>query len=505
MELTVADVLGMDRLELGLLAGAGGLHRSVRWAHAIELTDPVPWLLGGELVLTIGLGLPDDAAGCRAYVERLKDAGCAGLGFAAEVLDEMPAEVLTAADELDLPVIGVLGTTPFIAVSMAVAGWYSDAARRAERHAVEAQEALARAALRAGADGLLAELARRLGGAALLLDTAGRTRSAHPATATSQTGWHIQAAELAAGMGGRGQAAGTAELGGETLLVHSLGLSGPPRGWLAALAPTSANVHRGLIVNHAAVLLSIHVLGIGAVGTRLHEQRARLLGPLLDGTAVDIDPLLLPRPPFEVLAVAGSARDVPDVLDALDDVLGDAAAAERMLVVPRTDMIVLVLPDERPRVGPRLVGRLAEITGAPVRAGAATARETAGLATAGRQAADVVPAGPGYVHADEVSAWAVLRDGLRPSAVAAFTTAVLGPLRSHDERNGSRLVESLHAYLDAGANLEAAAAALGVHRNTLRARLAAAQRIAGRDLSDPAARLELWLALSAAAVLSAPS
>ncbi|MER6902123.1 PucR family transcriptional regulator ligand-binding domain-containing protein, partial [Amycolatopsis sp. NPDC000740] len=131
--LTVAGVLRFEGLELGLLAGRAGLGRDVSWAHAIEVADPVPWLRGGELVLTIGLGLPADEPGRRAYVRRLAEAGAAGLGFAAEVLDALPPEVLEEAEACGLPVVGVLGTTPFIAVSQAVARWHAEATLRAER------------------------------------------------------------------------------------------------------------------------------------------------------------------------------------------------------------------------------------------------------------------------------------------------------------------------------------------------------------------------------------
>ncbi|WP_165436278.1 PucR family transcriptional regulator [Amycolatopsis suaedae] len=488
MPLTVADVLRMDGLELGLLAGEAGLGREVSWAHAIEVADPVPWLRGGELVLTIGLGLPDDESGRRAYVRRLAAAGAAGLGFAAEVLDALPPEVLDEAGRRDLPVVAVLGTTPFIAVSQAVARWHSEAALRAERHAIAVQESIARAALRSGDAGILAELARGVGGEALLLDVDGRTRAARPA---GERPWHARARELAGSIRGRSQAATAVEDGEKYLLVHSIGLAGPPRGWLALSCPPGDAVHQRLLANHAAVLLAMTMLGLRALRSALHAQRARLLAPLLDGAPVDA--ALLPPEPLEVVVFAldGAAEPVGVLLDALADVAA-GVDTDRILLVPRPGGVVAVLPAQA-GLGARVRDRAAELTGAAVRAGAAVAGDVTGVAAAARRAADVLPSGESYVDADAVSSWGLLRAS---DVLAPFSAAVLGPLRDHDRRTGADLAATLRAYLDAG-SVEAAAAVLGVHRNTIRTRLRSAERVAGRSLDSPRDRLELWLALSA--------
>ena len=60
----------LRELELSVVAGEAGLDRAVRWVHISELEDPTPWLSGGELLLTTGLQLGDDAQQ-REYLERL--------------------------------------------------------------------------------------------------------------------------------------------------------------------------------------------------------------------------------------------------------------------------------------------------------------------------------------------------------------------------------------------------------------------------------------------------
>src|SRR5262249_60809497 len=68
-------------MPLRLLAGEAASDRAIRWVHASELEDPTPWLKGGELILTTGMGVGDSAAKHRAYVRRLDEAGVGGPGF----------------------------------------------------------------------------------------------------------------------------------------------------------------------------------------------------------------------------------------------------------------------------------------------------------------------------------------------------------------------------------------------------------------------------------------
>ncbi len=81
--------------------------------------------------------------------------------------------------------------------------------------------------------------------------------------------------------------------------------------------------------------------------------------------------------------------------------------------------------------------------------------------------------------------------------VELYCEAVLGPLRAHDARYGSALTESLAAYIEANGRWADAAAALGVHRHTLRYRIRKIEQLTGRSPADARDRLELWLALRA--------
>ena len=97
---------------------------------------------------------------------------------------------------------------------------------------------------------------------------------------------------------------------------------------------------------------------------------------------------------------------------------------------------------------------------------------------------------------DEISRQGVLALLARTDA-RAVALATLAPLARHDAANGTALVATMRAWLEHGGQFDATAQALGVHRHTVRSRVALAERLLGRDLSGFHARADLWAALLA--------
>ncbi len=119
---TLASLVHHSALKLTVRAGADRLDAPVRWAHASELADPVPYMEGGELLLITALTLDaEDPEAMRRYVRRLAGAGVVGLGFAVGVhYEEIPEALLDAARQEDLPLLEVPRRTPFLAITKAV-------------------------------------------------------------------------------------------------------------------------------------------------------------------------------------------------------------------------------------------------------------------------------------------------------------------------------------------------------------------------------------------------
>jgi purine catabolism regulator len=84
-----------------------------------------------------------------------------------------------------------------------------------------------------------------------------------------------------------------------------------------------------------------------------------------------------------------------------------------------------------------------------------------------------------------------------PASPEARTVAeaALAPLRQHDREQGTALLETVRVWLANDCSHEATARALGVHRHTVRARIAAAERALDADLGSFAARADVWAAL----------
>jgi DNA-binding PucR family transcriptional regulator len=82
----------------------------------------------------------------------------------------------------------------------------------------------------------------------------------------------------------------------------------------------------------------------------------------------------------------------------------------------------------------------------------------------------------------------------------AFVQDWLGSLLAYDAERQADLVHTLGVYLDQGGNYDATAAALHIHRSTLRYRLGRIRDLSGHDLADVDTRLNLHVAVRAAVV-----
>lgn len=83
-----------------------------------------------------------------------------------------------------------------------------------------------------------------------------------------------------------------------------------------------------------------------------------------------------------------------------------------------------------------------------------------------------------------------------PGTLNAIARDVLGPIREHDARRAGDLEPTLRAFLDHDGQWAATAAALHIHVNTLRNRLARITELTGMDAGRTEDRVDLFLALA---------
>ncbi|MGO4461294.1 PucR family transcriptional regulator, partial [Streptomyces sp. M-16] len=255
---------------------------------------------------------------------------------------------------------------------------------------------------------------------------------------------------LAARVAAGGVATATDTLDGTHLAAYAAG-----GGRALVLATPSRAPGDHTIASVAAVLLTLLTAGRPA-----GDEAAALTRLLLDG---DPAGALSPGPWYAVHARGGG------------DPRALAAALGTVLLDPRGDGVRL-LTDREP--GPQPGWRL----------GVSAPAAPAGLGTAGAQARRALERAeaartPLARHAEPGLA------GLVGEAEArAHAEALLGPL-------SPALRDTLRGWLAHHGSWDRTAAALGVHRNTVRQRIARAAGLLGVDLDDPDTRMELWFAL----------
>ncbi|MFI9719597.1 PucR family transcriptional regulator [Streptomyces sp. NPDC052396] len=514
---TLASLVHHSALRLAVLAGADRLETPVRWAHVSELPDPVPWMDGGELLLTTALQIDaTDPEAMRAYVRRLVRAGVVGLGFAVGVkYERVPKALVEAAEAEGLPLLEVPRRTPFIAISKAVSAAIAADQYRAVTAGFEAQRELTKAAV--GADGpsaLLTRLAAHLKGWAALYDASGAVVAAAPEWAARR------AARLSADVERlrRRQApasavVGPAEEGGDRVELQSLGSGRHARGVLAVGTGAPLGTAERYAVHSAVALLTLATERSRAL--REAEQRlgTAVLNMLLAGepeharaVAGELYGSLLDAPFRLLLAEALPAAAEPEAADPLAllaDTVETAAgrAGEPVLAVPDGSRLVVLAPDGGAAVA--ACGALApsgDETELTLAVGLSAPAGPAGAAAAYRQAEQALSVarrrGRLLVEHEEMAAGSVL-PLLADDAVRAFADGLLRALYEHDATGRGDLVASLRAWLSRHGQWDAAAADLGVHRHTLRYRMRRVEEILGRSLDDPDVRMELWLALKA--------
>ncbi|MGZ3144042.1 PucR family transcriptional regulator ligand-binding domain-containing protein [Lentzea chajnantorensis] len=251
---------------------AGDVSRPVGWVHGTELADPAPFLEGGELLLTTGLGEPGED-----YVDRLVRAGVVGLGFGTGLSHAaVPPALVDAARRTGLGLVEVPREVPFIAISKAVSRAVAADEYAALTRTSEAQRALTRAAVRAGVGGVVRRLGQWVDGWVVLLDAAGHPVHAHnPRLVPDLT------AELARLRTAGGLASAAFELAGTHVFLQVLGSQA--RG---VLAVGTTRPEPG-IVNTAASLLTLALARNDAVDAARGELRAAQFRLLLAGLPVD--------------------------------------------------------------------------------------------------------------------------------------------------------------------------------------------------------------------------
>ncbi|OZD68522.1 hypothetical protein CH272_25885 [Rhodococcus sp. 05-340-1] len=481
------------------LSHRGGPERSavpITFAQATELTDPSPWLSGGELILTTGLGFDSDGPALSTYVRTLATAGVACLGFGVGLSHStIPRHILETAEDVGLPVVEVPYDIPFAAVIRAVMKRISEQEYEQVVRAASVQNRITRAALHGGVNAIVRELAVATSTSVALIGR--RTEPFHPADACDLV---EQAREIARSIRpSSSPATVSASEPGRTVTLHAVAITGGAPTFLAIRTTGPMTGVEQILLGHAVSLVTLDL----EKPARLRAEQSRLntlaLGLLLDGHLPPTDDTALPSyladaadddSHIRVAVIRGPSERIAEAVDA------ECRLRARPTYARRTDTgcELLLRGSDDTRFVAHLVESLPRSTCAGIssrlhidESPAALRQATLACAAAGPHDRIVEFTGSMLLASEPV------QESLR--AMAAVTIAVLA---EYDRTHSADLVGSLRAFLEANGHWETAAAHLSVHRHTLRNRITRCEELLAVDLTSARVRAELLLSLLAA-------
>lgn len=450
--------------------------REVRWVATSELEDPAPFLEGGELLLTTGLATKGWRSQWSGYVERLVQAGVAGLALGVGLTHaRVPAGLVRACERHGLNLVEVPRETAFVAVSRTAAQLIERREAAEARLALESQRQLTAAAMQVDPARAVAErLAVLLDGATYLLAPDGQPL-AGPLGPRATAELETVRAELARiRPQGLRAAATSSDEHGTTVLVP-VGLRGRPLQYLSvSVAGRLGTAARG------TVSTAVALLGLAAEQERDRlDTRRRLWRKVHE---------LLAHGDAEAAALLGEASGAPPLprrttvlrgagaADALEDALADLERSRLLAALVDDEVWVVASAGSAERRAEALAAR-------GLRVGVGASHDTAARALA--RTSDAQP----VVHWERL-----VREGavglLDPEVAASFADSFLAPLDPPQ-------VETLASFLRQHGSRLKVAEELGLHRNTVRNRVEQIEAALGRSLDDPDTRASAWLALQA--------
>ena len=515
----------MDRADLGVQAVLLPAPRAaLTWVVATELLQPASYLEGGELVLTTGLVMADAEAGTwREYVASLVEAGVAALGLGTGIaFDTVPEDLREACRIGRLNLLEVPLEVSFASISREVGAMLQTAepeigAEGAGDEETLVLQQLTRAAAKDNQSAIMRALASILRGEVSLRDAAGRT-VVGPFGPVA-TGIDDEVAECIdrirpGGMRG----AGAVGLGDDMrLVVRPVGITGEPESYLVTVQRETLTRAQTLGVDLAWSFLNLIAESskaftgwllrlVGAAAEHL------LAGEVAQGLALadQVQELVLTRLPsperrsvsaaggghqWRVICLEGGSAAVAGLSTVLARLLVErrgAAVGERLLW--RTDRggDRLTILGEAERV-PALLedGRVAPWT-RRMRIGVSGPTGITDLQRGAQQALSVCTGARrlGQAVRWEASGLPSVTDLLDEDRARAFARARLGGVIDQPE-----LLELLEVYLSEAGAVQRIAERLGVHRNSVPARLVRLRRALGVDVEDAEQRANLWFAL----------
>jgi purine catabolism regulator len=526
----VRDILRLPAFaEVTVVAGEGGLDRRVERANVMEVPDIIAWVKPRELLMTTGYPLRDAPEGLADLVRSLDAAGVSALAVKLRrYLEDLPRDMIEAADEVGLPVLLLTDDVSFDDLLTEVVGNIF----HVQSSLAERNEAIGRALVSVvlhggGLEELTEALHGEVGGLTFVATPDGRLL----ADASNDECRALYDNDDLFAESGRFRserfAPGPHRLGQLSVSVVALLAGRADHGRLVVVRPVpDGEANDYAILERAGAVAALAITKSLAVRAVEAKYRGDFVRDVL---------LRRAGPSEDVVAHFASlgwdvARPVIVVVAGLDPVDGmapgaDARTAQERFagawanVVSRHDrsapvvgfaqevvVIVGAAPDRSPRDVVDGLVRAVSGDGGGGRRSFATGvsrviNDPAAIADGYEQARRAVHVGrqlqgaSSIAHFDDLGAFRLLSLIDDTQELTNFVKEVLGELADEDDTEAADMRSTLRVLLDTNFNVAETSRRLHFHYNTLRYRISKLEKIVGPFVTDSDLQLDLALAL----------
>lgn len=509
MSITIREALQLpDMVQTRLIAGASGLDHPIRWVTIVEVLEDATRLQEGEFLITTGFGLEADAKKQAEFIPALAKQKLSGVAIhTGFYLREIPASFLEAANHYGLPLIQIPSELNFSTITKAILQPIINRQFETLAYSQAIHEQIIKVALGGGGLAAIAsELARLASGHVTITDAYG-----YDVIWRQAADWDSNAKQI----------------------THSTPIRAKEGFGCLTLAKPEASWQDldQIALQHAATLCALEFVKEQAItetewrmqgdfvedlmNGRLPwsqevEMRCRMLGFPLTGK--EIVATIRPEPFMELEDPTAWHRRLSTLIKRVADRLRVV-----FLLRERTKHLVLILPElpssrrmleqlltqwNKLEPSSRLIIGLSQAKGEYTDWGKAVDEAEFALSIYPLLTVSSSETNPSaersILEYTQLGGYQFLFSYHRdPSGLRQLFAPLLEQIIQYDQKHAQRLLETLSVYLELNANGLQAAAALFIHRHTLKYRLQLIEEKTGASLTDAGHRWQLQLAVMA--------
>jgi PucR family transcriptional regulator, purine catabolism regulatory protein len=553
MALTVREAMALGGLRRGqVLAGAGGLDRTITWVKVLESPETISWLAEGELLLTVAFAIKDDEAAQRDLMRNLAAVGSSGLVIKPErYLPQIPDDMLGQADEFGIPLIRIPPDVSYLEIMGPILERIINAQNAELRRSIEIHRQFTDLALNGqGLEAIVRTLGELVESSISLEDSNWRLLASHIVPGLTdrhrqQTlahhGTPLKAQQAVRTMiqevveGRKPRKVAPIPEAGMTAhrIITPILAGGENLGYLSIIEhPQHQEQLAMMAIEHAATVIALEMIKQREVTEAEDRVRGELVDDLLSGTFGDHANVLrrarhlrydlsLPHRLF-VVDVDHFGRFIREkhyeegrVITLKHQLFQLVTAAvhrhhPRYLATAHSDSVIVLTPQQpagKDPDGEALAARIREAVAdsdlgmtVSVAIGRICTRpeDFKPAFTEAQRALDLMVRfgkREQIINYDRLGVYRLLAQVEDRAGLEAFAGRMLSPLIDYDRARGTPMLKTLEVYLQNHGNLRQSARDLHIHLNTLHYRLRRVSEVIGVDLKDADARLDLLLAL----------